>query len=114
MSTETATTTVPNTAPLVKTSRRGATVTFRNEDEFHQCWYPVALSAEVAVGGVIGSPFLDGRVVVYRTSDGVAHVQSAYCRHLGADLSLGKVVDDRLQCPFHFWRYDTKGACVEI
>jgi Rieske [2Fe-2S] domain len=51
----------------------------------------VAFSAEVPVGGVIGSPFLDGRVVIYRTSDGVAHVQSPYCRHLGADLSLGKV-----------------------
>jgi phenylpropionate dioxygenase-like ring-hydroxylating dioxygenase large terminal subunit len=114
MTTKTATSTAPTTAPLVKTTRRGAVVKFRNEDEFHQCWYPVALSAEVPIGGVIGSPFLDGRVVIYRTSDGIAHVQSAYCRHLGADLSLGKMVGDRLQCPFHFWRYDTQGACVEI
>ncbi len=94
-------------------ARRGAELTFRPADEFHQCWFPVALSAEVAVGQVIGAPFLDGRVVIYRTSDGAAHVLSAYCRHLGADLSIGKVVDDRLQCPFHYWRYEKGGACVD-
>ncbi len=93
---------------------RGRKISLRGEDEFHQCWFPVALSSEVAVGQVIGAPFLDGRVVIYRTSDGAVHVHSAYCRHLGADLSIGKVVDDRLRCPFHFWRYDGKGVCAAV
>lgn len=101
--------------PVPDPSRqRGAEVRLRTPGEFHRCWFPIALSAEVPVGGVRGTDFLDGRVVVYRTSDGQAHVQSAYCRHLGADLSLGKVVDDRLQCPFHYWQYDGSGACAHI
>jgi nitrite reductase/ring-hydroxylating ferredoxin subunit len=104
----------PKSAPLIDTRQRGTPVEFRKEGEFHECWYPIALSADVAVGAVIGLQFLDGRVVVYRTSDGKAHAQSAYCRHMGADLSIGKVVDDKLQCPFHFWRYDGTGSCVEI
>lgn len=94
--------------------RRGTKIEFRGEGEFHQCWYPVALSSEVPEGGLIGAPFLDGRVIVYRTSDGVVHVKSAYCRHLGADLSVGRLVDDKVQCPFHFWRYDSTGACAEV
>ncbi|MGV2289884.1 Rieske 2Fe-2S domain-containing protein [Trinickia sp. YCB016] len=102
------------TVPLVDARGRGTKIEFRGADEFHQCWYPVALSSEVPRGSLIGAPFLDGRVIVYRTSDGVAHVKSAYCRHLGADLSVGRLVDDRIQCPFHFWRYDTTGACVEV
>src|SRR5438105_5932851 len=102
------------TVPIVDLRRRGTRIEFRGEDEFHQCWYPVALSAEIAAGSVAGAPFLDGRVVVYRTSDGIAHVHSAFCRHLGADLSLGRMVDDQLQCPFHFWRYDSGGACAHI
>jgi len=102
------------TVPIVDARPRGTRIEFRGQDEFHQCWYPVALSAEVPVGGLIGAPFLDGRVVVYRTSDGAAHIHSTYCRHLGADLSVGRLVDDKIQCPFHFWRYDSSGTCVEI
>lgn len=102
------------TVPPADVRRRGTKIEFRGADEFHQCWYPVALSSEVPEGSLIGAPFLDGRVIVYRTSDGVAHVKSAYCRHLGADLSVGRLVGDRIQCPFHFWRYDSTGACAEV
>jgi phenylpropionate dioxygenase-like ring-hydroxylating dioxygenase large terminal subunit len=102
------------TSRLVDARGRGTRIEFCGEDEFHACWYPVALSSEVERGGLVGAPFLDGRVIVYRTSDGVAHVKSAYCRHLGADLSVGRLVDDRVQCPFHFWRYDAAGSCVDV
>jgi phenylpropionate dioxygenase-like ring-hydroxylating dioxygenase large terminal subunit len=81
---------------------------------FHACWYPLALSSEIGAGDVRGVPFLGGRVVVYRTERGEAQVRSAYCRHLGADLSVGKVVGETIQCPFHHWRYDRSGRCVDI
>jgi phenylpropionate dioxygenase-like ring-hydroxylating dioxygenase large terminal subunit len=34
------------------------------------------------------------------------------CPHLGADLALGRVVADGLQCAFHRWRWGADGACV--
>ena len=68
---------------------------------FSQSWFPVCLSTEVPVGTIIGRDFLDGRVIVYRGQDGVARIQSAYCPHLGADLWVGKLVGDRVQCTFH-------------
>ncbi len=80
---------------------------------FRQSWYPICLSSEVAEGEVIGRGFLDGRVVIFRGDDGVARVMSAFCPHVGADLSIGAVVGKHLQCAFHHWEYDGEGACAK-
>ncbi|WP_051342468.1 aromatic ring-hydroxylating oxygenase subunit alpha [Pseudonocardia spinosispora] len=79
---------------------------------FSQQWFPVCLSSEVAADAIRGTDFLDGRVIVVRDDEGVASVLSAFCAHLGVDLSVGKRVGDRVQCPFHFWEYDSRGSCV--
>lgn len=79
---------------------------------FSQSWFPVCLSSEVQRGQVKGYDFLDGRVIVVRGPDGVARVMSAYCPHLGADLSVGEVVGDTVRCAFHHWQYDGSGRCV--
>jgi phenylpropionate dioxygenase-like ring-hydroxylating dioxygenase large terminal subunit len=79
---------------------------------FSQSWFPVCLSDQLVAGQVRGEKFLDGKVVAYRGSDGVARIMSAYCPHVGADLSLGCVIDNRLRCAFHQWEYDPQGICV--
>ena len=38
-------------------------------------------------------------------------VQVAWCPHLGADLSVGQIVDGRLRCAYHHWSFDGSGAC---
>jgi nitrite reductase/ring-hydroxylating ferredoxin subunit len=94
---------------------RGRRISPEGENGFYETWYPVCLSADVAPGQVLGRPFLDGRVVVFRGANGVARVMSAYCRHFGADLGTGGVViGDELQCPYHHWRYGQDGACSHI
>jgi len=39
---------------------------------------------------------------------------NAYCRHLGADLSMGKVIGNDIQCAFHHWQYGPDGGCTKI
>ncbi|MGB9383032.1 Rieske 2Fe-2S domain-containing protein [Candidatus Binatus sp.] len=81
---------------------------------FHQSWYAIARSDEVRAGEVIGRDFLDGRAIAYRAENGEAVVMNAYCRHLGADLSMGKVVGNDIQCAFHHWQYAPDGGCTKI
>jgi len=79
---------------------------------FTQSWFAVCLSTDVAPGRIFNAPFLDGKVIAIRDEKGVARVLSAYCLHMGADLSNGRMIDGGIQCPFHHWRYDCDGKCV--
>jgi phenylpropionate dioxygenase-like ring-hydroxylating dioxygenase large terminal subunit len=79
---------------------------------FSQSWFPVMLASDLAPGALRGCDFLDGRIIVLRRTDGLVAAMSAYCPHVGADLSVGSVVDDHVQCAFHHWQYDSSGVCV--
>src|SRR5215472_7310210 len=81
---------------------------------FHQSWFLVALCRELESGAVLGVDFLGARVVVYRGASGKPVVQSAWCPHLGADLSIGEIVDGELRCAYHHWRFDDAGVCAYI
>jgi phenylpropionate dioxygenase-like ring-hydroxylating dioxygenase large terminal subunit len=81
---------------------------------YDRSWYALGLASEFELGKVIGKPFLGGRVIIFRGEDGKAAVMSAYCAHLGADLSLGRVIGNDIQCAFHHWQYGQDGRCTHI
>jgi phenylpropionate dioxygenase-like ring-hydroxylating dioxygenase large terminal subunit len=91
---------------------RGAKFVPQGVGGYDENWYPVCLSSEVGKSTVKGYEYLDGRVVVFRTESGTAQVLSPFCRHLGVDLAIGKVIGNELRCPYHHWRYDQTGKCV--
>lgn len=49
-------------------------------------------------------------VVLFRGAEGAIGALIDRCPHRGAALSLGKVCDGLLECPFHGWRFDVSGA----
>ena len=81
---------------------------------FHRSWFPLGLASDLDNGAVIGVDFLGTRVVAYRDGSGRAVVQSAWCPHLGADLSVGRCVNGQIRCAYHHWRFDAAGNCVDI
>jgi phenylpropionate dioxygenase-like ring-hydroxylating dioxygenase large terminal subunit len=81
---------------------------------YFQSWFPLCLSSQLEPGKVLGRTFLNTRVVLYRDKEGKAVVQSAYCPHLGADLSLGSISDGELRCVYHQWQFNSEGRCTRI
>jgi phenylpropionate dioxygenase-like ring-hydroxylating dioxygenase large terminal subunit len=80
---------------------------------YDENWYPICLSSEVKRGRIGGFKFLNGKVIIVRNPAGELTALSAYCRHLGVDLSLGTLVGGLVRCPYHHWQYDASGQCVK-
>jgi 3-ketosteroid 9alpha-monooxygenase subunit A len=78
-------------------------------------WFRVSYSSELAAAEIKPIHYFGQELVICRGEDGVARVFDAFCPHLGAHLGHGgKVEGDGIRCPFHAWRFDGSGACVEI
>jgi len=78
-------------------------------------WFAVHWSADLEVGQVKPIRYFAKDLVLFRTSDGVAHVLDAHCPHLGAHLGHGGCLEeDKLVCPFHAWKFCGDGSIAEI
>ena len=78
-------------------------------------WFPVAFARDVrdktsmATFDLFNVPW-----VLFRGEDGELGCVKDECAHRACPLSLGKVVEGRIQCPYHGWEYTTGGACVKM
>lgn len=78
-------------------------------------WFAMCFSDELAVGQVKPLHYFARELVAMRGDDGTPRVFDAHCPHLGAHIGHGGTVEgDGVRCPFHGWRFDGSGACVEI
>jgi phenylpropionate dioxygenase-like ring-hydroxylating dioxygenase large terminal subunit len=72
-------------------------------------WHPVAYSQDLD-GEPMSELVLGEPVVLFRTEAGV-HAFRDVCPHRGAKLSVGKLRDGRIVCPYHGFQYDGEGSC---
>ncbi len=78
-------------------------------------WFIVRFSKDLQAGDVQRLQYFGRELVLFRTESGKATLLDAHCPHLGAHLAFGgEVVGETIRCPFHHWRMDTSGACVEV
>lgn len=76
-------------------------------------WHVVARSQDMVPGTVYRARLLGEDLVLWR-SNGRVLVWQDLCIHRGARLSMGRIENDRLVCPYHGWEYDATGRCVRI
>jgi phenylpropionate dioxygenase-like ring-hydroxylating dioxygenase large terminal subunit len=76
-------------------------------------WHPAASLRQLDATPVLGVKILGEDVVVWRDADRIFAWRDL-CAHRGTRLSLGKVVDGCLMCPYHGWTYNSTGRCVRM
>src|SRR3990172_8811509 len=82
---------------------------------FPNCWFQVAYTDELAAGAVVPLRYFGKDLVLFRGDDGVARVVDAFCPPRGPPLDSGSaVIENPIRCPFHFWRFDGEGRCVDV
>jgi phenylpropionate dioxygenase-like ring-hydroxylating dioxygenase large terminal subunit len=67
------------------------------------------LSATPLARTLLGTP-----LVLFRGGDGKAAALLDRCAHRNVPLSLGRVVEGRLECRYHGWQYGCSGRCEKI
>lgn len=78
-------------------------------------WFAVAESPDLEPGQTKAAYYFDTHLVLWRDHEGAAHVQDAFCPHLGAHLGHGGTVEGcEIKCPFHGWTFDEEGANTDI
>ena len=77
------------------------------------CWWVAAIAEEVT-SKPLSRWLLEQRVVLFRTKDGTVSALDDRCAHRWAPLSQGKLIGDEIACPYHGFRYDTRGACTHV
>ena len=83
---------------------------------FRRYWIPALLSEEIPAPDCapVRVKLLSERLVAFRDSQGKIGLLDEFCAHRLVSLWFGRNEDSGLRCPYHGWKYDTNGQCVDI
>ena len=90
-------------------------------DLMRRYWQPVALLDEfdprldpaMGVRPVKAVRLLGQDMVLFKDQQGRFGLIDRDCPHRGADLAFARHEGDGLRCPFHGWKFDVEGRCLE-
>jgi 5,5'-dehydrodivanillate O-demethylase len=77
-------------------------------------WMPVGAAGELTEEKPIKAVRLLGEdLVVFRDKQGRHGVVGEQCPHRKASLAFGRVDEEGIRCPYHGWKFDGAGKCLE-
>ena len=85
-------------------------------DLFRRYWIPAIQAEEIAErdGPPVRVQLLGEKLVAFRDTDGRIGLISEFCAHRGVSLWFGRNEECGLRCPYHGWKYDVNGQCVDL
>ncbi|MDQ6621523.1 MAG: aromatic ring-hydroxylating dioxygenase subunit alpha [Pseudomonadota bacterium] len=85
-------------------------------DLFRRYWIPALLASELPEndGPPVRVRLLSERLIAFRDNQGRYGLMDEFCAHRGVSLWFGRNEEGGLRCPYHGWKYDVTGQCVEV
>ena len=82
---------------------------------FRSYWIPALLPAELPENDCppVRVKLLSERLIAFRDTTGRLGLMDEFCAHRGVSLWFGRNEDCGLRCPYHGWKYDVTGQCVD-
>jgi 5,5'-dehydrodivanillate O-demethylase oxygenase subunit len=77
-------------------------------------WHPIAASSQLDENPVMPVTLLGESLVLYRDRSGTVGLVDNACAHRRVNLVFGIPEEEGLRCPYHGWRYDETGQCLEM
>jgi nitrite reductase/ring-hydroxylating ferredoxin subunit len=85
-------------------------------DLFRRYWIPAIHAWEIAErdGPPVRVEIMGEKLVAFRDSKGQVGVIDEFCAHRSVSLWFGRNEECGLRCPYHGWKYDVTGQCVDL
>src|SRR5690348_12761668 len=83
---------------------------------FRCYWLPALLAEELPENDCppVRVKLLGERMIAFRDSEGRYGLIDEFCAHRGVSLWFGRNEHGGIRCPYHGWKYDHTGQCVEV
>src|SRR5262245_16142437 len=83
---------------------------------FRSYWIPALLPEELPENDCppVRVKLLSERLIAFRDTDGRYGLMDEFCAHRGVSLWFGRNEECGLRCPYHGWKYDVTGQCVDM
>ncbi|MBI2189479.1 MAG: aromatic ring-hydroxylating dioxygenase subunit alpha [Acidobacteria bacterium] len=83
---------------------------------FRCSWLPALLAEELPENDCppVRVKLLSERLVAFRDTNGRLGLIDEFCAHRGISLWFGRNEECGLRCPYHGWKYDVTGQCIDI
>ncbi len=83
---------------------------------FRSYWVPALLAEELPENDCppVRVKLLSERLLAVRDSEGRMGLIDEFCAHRGISLWFGRVEECGIRCPYHGWKYDVTGQCVDV
>ena len=85
-------------------------------DLFRRYWVPALHAWELPEPDCppVRVKLLGERLIAFRDTQGRIGLIDEFCAHRGVSLWFGQNAECGLRCPYHGWKYDITGQCVEL